>query len=134
MSCLSFCHSIKVCYSIWNSVWNFNPIYKTFPLIPTFFKLWPWPWSFTYYFENSNVANNFEQWGLELSYFTWVFLQTRPFCGYQHFDPVTLTLEVDLHFENFNLASNMLELWYFTRVFIIYNEQTFPWISTYLTL
>ena len=108
LSCLSFCHSIKVCNSICNSVWNLklkfwtvsaralifpksNPIYETVPLIPTFYNLWPWPWSFTYSFENSNVVNNFEQWGLELSYFTWVFLQTRPFCGYQHFDPVTLT-------------------------------------------
>ena len=49
----------------------------------------------------------FEQWVLELRYFTWIFPVIRCFRGYHYFIfflPVTLTL--DPFFENFNLANN----------------------------
>ena len=49
----------------------------------------------------------FEQWVLELWYFTWVFLMVIPFRGYLFFATVTLTLEFDLLFEKFvNIANN----------------------------
>ena len=43
----------------------------------------------------------FHQWELELRYFTWVFLVTRLFRGYQHFwpcDPFFQIIFINLHF------------------------------------
>ena len=56
--------------------------------------------------ETLTLLISFEQWVLELWCFTWVFLVIRPSRGYHFFYPVTLTLEFDLLFENFNLAYN----------------------------
>ena len=44
----------------------------------------------------------FEQWVLELWYFTWIFLLARLFRVYQHFHALTLTLE--LTFEYFKIT------------------------------
>ena len=41
-----------------------------------------------------------------LSYFTCVFLVTRPLTSYHNFDLVILTLKFDLLFKNFNLGHN----------------------------
>ena len=82
------------------------PCDKTFLWVPLFLTLWPWPWSLTHLKKTITLLITFEQWVLELWYFTWVFLVIRPFRGLHYFDPVTLTLEFGPFFENFNLANN----------------------------
>ena len=72
-----------------------------------FFTLWPWPLSLTYFLKTLTLQITFEQWVLELWYFTWVFLVIRHFSGYHYFfHPMTLTFEFDLLFSNFNFANN----------------------------
>ena len=44
--------------------------------------------------ENLTLLITFEQWMLELWYFTWVFLVIRPFRGYHYFLPCDLDLGV----------------------------------------
>ena len=78
----------------------------------------------------------FEQWVLELWYFTRIFPVIRPFRGYHYFDPVTLTLEFDPFFENFNLA---IHFWTVSaRAFILYmsisRNKIFLLVSIYLSL
>ena len=74
---------------------------------------------------NLYLLITFEQWVLELWYFTWVFLVMRPFCGYHYSWPFDLdlgvwpilkkkTLTFLITFEKW-----MLELWYFTWVFLV---------------
>ena len=58
------------------------------------FTLWPLPASLTYFLKTLILLITFEQWVLELWYFTWEFLKTRPFHGYQHFWPSDLDLWV----------------------------------------
>ena len=63
--------------------------------------------------ETLTLLITFEQWVLELWYFTWIFPVIRPFHGYHFFfHPLTFTLEFDPFFEQW-----MLELWYFTWIF-----------------
>ena len=52
------------------------------------------------------------------------------------FDPVTLTLEFDPFFENFNLANNFWKLSARALIFhmSIPCDKTFPWVSLFLTL
>ena len=61
------------------------PCDKTFLSIPKVLTLWPWPWLLTYFWKNLTLAITFEPKEIVLSYFTCVFLVTRPFCQYQHF-------------------------------------------------
>ena len=72
---------------------------------------------------------------LQLLIFTWVFLVIRPFRGFIIFDTVTLTLEFDPFFENFNLANNFWTV--STRALIFHMsipyDQTFPWVPLFLT-
>ena len=63
---------------------------KTFPWVPTILTLGVWPT-----FLKLTLVITFDQWVLELWYFTWMFPVARPFCVYSHFYPVTLTLELD---------------------------------------
>ena len=60
----------------------------------------------------------FEQWVLELWYFTWVFHVIRLFPGYHYSLPCDLDLEVWPIFKNFNLGNNFwtmsTRVWYFT--------------------
>ena len=58
---------------------------KTFLPIPKFLTSWPWPWLLTYFWKNLTLAITFEPKEIGLSYFTCVFLVTRPFCRYQNF-------------------------------------------------
>ena len=69
--------------------------------------------------ETLTLLITFVQWVLKLCHFTWIFLVIKPFCGYHYFYSVTLTLEFDPFFENFNPAFKQwaLELWYFTWKF-----------------
>ena len=66
----------------------------------------------------------FEQWVLELWYFTWVFLVIRPFCGYYYFLPCDLDFGVwPIFLKTLTLLKTfeqwVLELWYFTRVSLV---------------
>ena len=78
--------------------------------------------------ETLTLLKHFEQWVLELWYFTWVFLVITSF-----FYPVTFTLEFDPFFENFNLANdswtvNAIEHWYFTGISLV--MRYFCWYLT----
>ena len=61
---------------------------------------------------------------------------TRPFSGYQHLYPLTVTSEFDLFFENLNLLKNMRTE--STRAFIFYlnisSWKPFPLVPTFFTL
>ena len=71
---------------------------KTFLWLPLFFTLWPWPWSLIHFLKTLTLLITFEQWLLDLWYFTWVFLVIRPFLGYHYFWPSDLDLGVWLIF------------------------------------
>ena len=58
---------------------------------------------FDTFLETLTLLITFEQWVLELWYFTWVFLVIRPFRGYHYFLSCDLDLG-DPFFENFNLV------------------------------
>ena len=82
----------------------------------------------------------FEQWVLELRYFTWIFPVIRCFCGYHYyfflFLPVTLTLELDPFFENFNLSNNF---WTVSVRALIFHmsipcDKSFLWVPLFFTL
>ena len=71
------------------------------------FIFYPCSWSLTHFLTTLTLLITFEQWVLELWYFTRVFLEIRPFRGYHYFDTLILTLEFDPFLgENFNLANN----------------------------
>ena len=86
------------------------------------FTLWPWPRSLTHFLKTLTLLITFEQWLLELWYFTWIFPLIRPFRGYHYFLtfdlylgvwPIFLkTLTWLIIFEQW-----VLELLYFTWVF-----------------
>ena len=78
----------------------------------------------------------FEQWVIEIWYFTWVFLVIRPFCGYHYFLPCDLDLGVWPIFENFNLANNV---WTVSARALIFHvsipcDKTFPWVPLFFTM
>ena len=88
----------------------------------------------TYFLKTLSLLISFEQWDLEIWYFTWVFLVIRPFSGYHYFWP--LTLEFDPFFENFNLANIF---WTVSDRALIFHmnipcDMTFPWIPLFFTL
>ena len=139
LSCLSFCHSVlffetltllitfeQWVLELWYFTWIFSVV-RPFRGNHIFFNLWPWPWILTHFLKTLILLIIFEQWVLELLYFTCVFIvkrPLRPFRGHHNFFyPVTLTLEFDPFFENFNLANNferrVQELLYFTCVFLV---------------
>ena len=62
---------------------------KTFLWVPFFyilhfFTLWPWPFILGYFLKTLPYLEFFQQWVLEFSYFTWVFLVKRYFYSYQN--------------------------------------------------
>ena len=77
-------------------IFNLNiPCDKTFQWVPLFLTLWPWLWSLTQFLKkNLTLLITFEQWVLELGYFTWLFPGIRPFCGYHYFLPCDLDFGV----------------------------------------
>ena len=100
------------------------PCDKTFPWIQLFLTLWSWPESLTYFLKTLTLLITFEQWVLELWYFTWVFLVIRPFSGYHYFWPCDLDLGVWPNFLKtltllITFEQWLLELWYFTWVFLV---------------
>ena len=108
-------------------MFHWNPIFIVF-VLSVILSFCPPLWNF-------NLAYNFEQWVLELWYFTWVFLVMRPFHGYL-FCPVTLTLEFDPFFENFNLSYNF---WTVSARALIFHmsiscDKTFQWVPLFMTL
>ena len=111
---LSFFNSVIL--SFCPSLWNFNfatnfwtvssralvfhmsiPCDKTFSWVPLFLTLWPWPWSLTHILKTLTLLISFEQWVLE---------RQGSLVATNNFALMTLTLEFDLLFENFNLAKN----------------------------
>ena len=114
------------------------PYDKTFPWVPTFFTLWPWPWSLTYFLKTLTLLITFEQWVLKLWYFKWVYFVTRLSVGTKIFYLVTLTLEFDLFSKNFNYAiyfSTMnARALIFHMITSILCDKTFPWVPTFFTL
>ena len=106
LSCLSFCPLWNFNLATCNNFWTVSaralifhtsiPCDKTFPWVPVllFLTLWQWPWSLAYFRKTLTLLLIFENWVLELWYFTWVFFVTRPFLGYQHFLPCDLDLRV----------------------------------------
>ena len=86
--------------------------------------------------ETLTLLITFKQWVPELWYFTWVFIVIRPFSGTIIFNPVTLTLEFDLLFKNFNLAKIF---WTVSARALIFHmsipcDKTFLWTPSFLTL
>ena len=74
--------------------------------------------SLTHFIKTFTFLITFEQWVLELWYFTWVFHVIRLFPGYHYSLPCNLDLEVWPIFKNFNLGNNFwtmsTRVWYFT--------------------
>ena len=95
-----------------------------------------WPWRLTHFLKMLTLLIIFEQWVLELWYFTWVFLVIRPFHGYHYFLPCDLDLEVWPFFEHFNLANYIWTV--SARALIFYMsipcDKTFPWVPLFSTL
>ena len=85
--------------------------------------------SFCHHLKTLTLLITFEQWVLELWYVTWVFLVIRPIIFY----PVTLTLEFDPFFENFNLANNFLTMSAKALIFHMSFpcDKTFPWVPLF---
>ena len=86
--------------------------------------------------ETLTLLITFEQWVLELWYFTWIFPVIWPFCRYHYFLPCDLDLGVDLFFEIFNLANNF---WTVSARALIFHmsipcDKTFPLVPLFLTL
>ena len=96
------CHSVilSFCPPLWNfslanNFWTVSatafifhmsiPCDKTFSWVPLFLTLWPGPWSLTNFLKTLALLITFEQWVLELWYFTWIFPVIRPFRGYHYF-------------------------------------------------
>ena len=78
----------------------------------------------------------FEQWVLELWYFTWILPVIRPFCGYHYFWHCDLDLEVSpIFFDTFHLAYNFWTV--SARAFIFHMsipfDKTFPWFYYFLS-
>ena len=73
--------------------------------------------------ETLTLLITFEQWMLELWYFTWLSLVIRPFRGYHYFLPGDLDLGVWPILKKSTLLITIeqwvLELWYFTWVFLV---------------
>ena len=82
--------------------------------------------------ETFTLLITFEEWALELWYFTWVFLVTIPFSGYKHFEPVALTLEMGLLFDlvyNFSTVNATTLI-----IHIICYDKTFLLVPNFVTL
>ena len=109
------CHSVilSFCPPLWNYYLAYNfwtvsaralifhmsiPCDKTFPWVPLFFTLWPWTWRMTYILKTLTLLITFDQWVLELWYFTWVLLWLNLSLCSIIFDLVTLTWKFDLLF------------------------------------
>jgi hypothetical protein len=77
---------------------------KLFQWVRIGLTLWPWPLYLTYSLKTLSLSISFEWYALEFWYFTWVFVVTRSFHGYQQVWPLNLTYLFDRLKENFNLG------------------------------
>ena len=100
------------------------PCDKTFSWVPLFFNLWHWPWRLTYFLKTLTLIISFEQWDLDIWYFTWVFLEIwyftwafpcDPFRGYHYFFLMNIRafiLHMSISCDNiFLLVSRYLSFW-----------------------
>jgi hypothetical protein len=99
--CLTyFLKTFNLAYNVWMVctralIFHINVSYgKTFPWVPDFLTMWPWPWCLTYLLQTLTLAITFKWYVLGCGYYTWVFLVTRSFPGYQNFWPCDLDLDV----------------------------------------
>ena len=100
---LSFCPPLWN-FNLANNFWTVSaralifhmhiPCDKTFPWVSIIFTLWPWPWSLIHFLKTLRLLITFEQWVLELWYFTWLFLVIRLFRGFIIFWQCDLDLGV----------------------------------------
>ena len=72
-------------------------------------QFWPWPWSSTYFYKKKkkkkfNLANDIQQWVLELWYFTWIFLAIRSFFWYQFLKKIIVNLSLTPLLHGWNIA------------------------------
>ena len=86
---------------------------------------WPWPWSLTYFSKTLTLAITFKPDVIGHSYFTCVFLVTRPFTWYHNFWPSDLDIEVWPTFKNYNLGHNFQTRC--DRAFILHNHVYSLW-------
>ena len=115
------------------------PCDKNFPWVRLFLTLWPWPGSLTHYLKTLTLPITFEQWVLELWYFTWVFIVIGLLRGYHYFLICDLDLGFDPFFENFNLANNFETVSARALIFhilhiVISCDKIFLLVSKYLSL
>ena len=151
---------VPTVFALWPLPWSLTYLLKTLTLlfymnilldkisqrVPTILTSWPWPRRLTYFFKTLNLLINFEQWVIELWYFTWVFYETKTPSGTNNVDLVILTLwSWPLSLAYFlktlilliTFEEWVLELWYFTWIFLVIRSicwyLTFwPWFLTNL--
>jgi hypothetical protein len=97
---------------------------KIFSWVPKFLTMWPWPWCLTYLLKTLILAITFKRYVLGCWYFTWVFLVTRSFHGYQNvltlwLWPWCLTLLLKTLTLAITFKWYVLGCWYFTWVFLV---------------
>ena len=124
---------------------------KTFPWVPLFFTLWPWPWSLTHFLKTLTMLITFEQWVLELWYFTWVFLVLKTFPCFHYFLIIIIAfiLHMSISYNKiFLLVSRYLSLWLWPSLelailggicvsqthLVIFIIKIWLWISKYIRI
>ena len=110
------------------------PCDKTFRSV-----FYPWPWILIHFFKTLTLLITFEQWVLDLWYFTRVFLVMKPFCGYHYFLSCDLDLGVWSIFDPFFLWKNWtllitFEQWVIELCYSIWVFQVTKLVSRYLSL
>jgi hypothetical protein len=109
--CLTLLKNFNLGYNFqmvytWMLIFHMSvPWYKIYSWVSTFLILWPW--CLNHVLKTLTLAITFNWYVLRCLYFTSVFLVTRSFNGYQHFDLVTLILMFDSFNKNFNLGYNL---------------------------
>ena len=103
------------------------PSDKTFPLVPKLLTLWPLSWSLTYFLKTLTWTVSARAFIFHMS-IPWD--KKRPGIPII-FTRVTMTLEFDLLFENFNIANNFWIVKARALVFQMHTccGKTFPWLS-----
>ena len=125
----------------WTLIFHMSiPCDKTFQCLPLFFTLWTWPLSLTYFLKTLILLITFEQWMLELWYFSWIFLVIRSFCWYYTFWPWHFTffwIDINHYFEIMNNRAFILHMSISCdNIFLLVSRYLFlwPWSSIELAI
>ena len=123
-----FWKKLNLGYNIWTKrdkafiLHMLVPCNKTFLSVPKKLTLWPWPWLLTYFWKNLTLAITFEPREIRLSYYTCLFLLTRPFCPFRKIWPCDLDLWPTFE-KNLTLAITFepreIRLSYYRYVFLV---------------